>query len=144
MTGDLVRTELTLSDLMLDCVTKGILDVGTARRVLSLADEQAGAAAMELDLEEETPSSLDGARRETVTGATWSSPYLPQVAGRPPGASMTFEALVPVSENAFAVSLARQVATGATEGARYNPFYVWGLLGVGKSHLVGAAAGGCR
>ena len=57
-----------------------------------------------------------------------------------PDATMTFPNFVRLRGNAFALELAQSVAAKAPVHASYNPLYIYGEVGLGKTHLLSAIA----
>ncbi len=56
----------------------------------------------------------------------------------PPDPNLTFDNYVVCRGNSFAVELARSVATGSPSQLPYNPLYLYGDVGLGKTHLLSA------
>jgi len=58
----------------------------------------------------------------------------------PPDPNLTFDNYVICKGNSFAVELARTVALKSPSQLPYNPLYLYGAVGLGKTHLLSAIA----
>ena len=59
---------------------------------------------------------------------------------RPTDPRLTFDSMVPCKVNEFPIELARIVAAEGAERDAFNPLYIYGDVGVGKTHLMSAIA----
>jgi hypothetical protein len=66
--------------------------------------------------------------------------YVPVIIGGPPAADLTFDSLVASPRNAFVREVAEAVAAAPAARSAFNPFYVYGSVGTGKTHLLSAIA----
>lgn len=62
----------------------------------------------------------------------------------PPDPALTFDNYVVCKGNSFAVELAKTVANKSASQLPYNPLYLYGEVGLGKTHLLSAIANGAR
>jgi chromosomal replication initiator protein len=58
----------------------------------------------------------------------------------PPDPNLTFDNYVVTKGNSFAVELAGTVASKSPSQLPYNPLYLYGDVGLGKTHLLSAIA----
>ncbi len=101
-----------LPDFLSACVQKGIVDLRTAQRV-------------ELH------------RRSRGLGKYESrSSFM----NDPPDPTLTFDNYAVCKGNSFAVELAKTVAYRSPSQLPYNPLYIYGEIGLGKTHLLSAIA----
>jgi len=93
---------------------------------------------LDLDFEPETTSSTStpaGSNGTPKSGSSSSSPSTPaDIAGLNPRYS--FDAFVKGQSNQFALAAASRVAE--TPGRSYNPLFIYGAAGLGKTHLLHA------
>jgi len=93
---------------------------------------------LDLDFEPETASSTPtpaGSNGTPKSGSSSSSPSTPaDIAGLNPRYS--FDAFVKGQSNQFALAAASRVAE--TPGRSYNPLFIYGAAGLGKTHLLHA------
>lgn len=101
-----------LPDFLRICIEKGLIDETIARRI-------------EL-------------YRRTRGVETKRQPFFLLL--QPPDPSMTFANYFVTKGNSFAVELARTVGSRAATEVPYNPLYVYGDVGTGKTHLLSAIA----
>lgn len=101
-----------LPDFLEVCVQKGILDERSARRI-------------ELH------------RRSRGLG---KSEFRSALMNDPPDAGLTFDNYMVCKGNSFAVELAKTVAYRSPSRLPYNPLYIYGDIGLGKTHLLSAIA----
>jgi DNA replication protein DnaC len=106
----------SLPDFLKVCVQKGILDERSAQRI-ELYRRSRGLGKYE-------------------TG----SPLM----NDPPDQGLTFENYVVCKGNSFAVELAKVVAYKSPLRLPYNPLYIYGDVGIGKTHLLSAIANAAR
>lgn len=106
-------------------------------RIAELIGEYSGGA-LRVQVEVGSQSRLSTAvsKISTVTAAPTVSPRTPSIIGRlDPG--FTFETHVEGKSNQLARAAAKQV--GENPGAAYNPLFIYGGVGLGKTHLMQAA-----
>jgi len=106
------RGSLTLPEFLRVSVEKGIVDERTAHR---------------LELYRRT--------RDTAA-AEIQSPFLSD----PPDPNLTFDTYLVCKGNSFAVELARRIVAKPPSQLPYNPLYLYGDIGLGKTHLLSAIA----
>lgn len=99
-----------LPDFLQVCVRKGIIDERAARRI-------------------ELHRRSRGLGRYEIHSA---------VLHDPPDAGLTFESFVVTKGNNFAVEVAKRVAFESPDRLPYNPLYIYGDVGLGKTHLLSA------
>jgi len=58
----------------------------------------------------------------------------------PPDPDLTFDNFVVCKGNSFALELAHTVVTKSSSRSPYNPLYIYGDIGLGKTHLLSAIA----
>lgn len=58
----------------------------------------------------------------------------------PPDRRMTFDNFIPCKGNSFALELAKTVASRPPDNLPYNPLYIYGDVGLGKTHILSAIA----
>lgn len=93
-------------------VEKGIVDEATARRI---------------ELYRRTRGTGDPGPLSSLVTAS-------------PDPNLTFDNFLVFKGNSFAVELARTVAVRRPENLPYNPLYIYGDVGVGKTHVLSAIA----
>lgn len=59
---------------------------------------------------------------------------------RPPNPQLTFDSLVPCKVNEFPLELAQLAAVRGGDRSAFNPCYVYGEVGTGKTHILSAIA----
>ncbi len=106
----------SLPDFLKVCVQKGILDERSAQRI-ELYRRSRGLGKYE-------------------TG----SPIM----NDPPDPGLTFDNYVVCRGNSFAVELAQTVAYKSPSRLPYNPLYIYGDVGIGKTHLLSAIANAAK
>lgn len=79
------------------------------------------------------PVTLPAAANDTAVVADFSSPLDPRY---------TFDTFVVGASNALAAAAARKVAE--SDAALFNPLYIYGSVGLGKTHLLHATAAAVR
>jgi chromosomal replication initiator protein len=82
--------------------------------------------------------SANGAHDAAVAGAAKSRKLLPTVLGSRINAEFTFDGFVEGKSNQLAKAAAIQVA--GNPGKAYNPLFIYGGVGLGKTHLMHAVA----
>lgn len=109
-----------------------------AARIAELAAQYEGREMMEVSVEVGSTPPNGGAKRAPTRAATTTS------AGRRPvtlggrlNPGFTFETHVEGKSNQLARAAARQV--GENPGGAYNPLFIYGGVGLGKTHLMQAA-----
>ncbi len=70
--------------------------------------------------------------------------YTPKLCGVTPHPAFTFESLVPCRANEFLVEVAQVLADEGEKRPLYNPLFVYGEVGIGKTHLLSAIANRTR
>jgi hypothetical protein len=120
------------------CVEGGLIDEATARDVAGRAREGRTSVARYLVgnglVDQERLTAL-----VTQAGAR-GGPFERLL--RLPDPEHTFDSLVVFQGNEFAVEVGRHVATGFKAG--YNPMYLYGAVGLGKTHILGAISNAAR
>ncbi len=106
------KGSLSLPEFLRVSVEKGIVDERTAHR---------------LELYRRT--------RDVATGVMQSA-FLSD----PPDPNLTFDTYLICKGNSFAVELARSIAAKSPSQLPYNPLYLYGDIGLGKTHLLSAIA----
>lgn len=110
------RGPLALPEFLRVSVEKGIVDERTAHR---------------LELHRRTRDACD---------VEIQSPFLSD----PPDPSLTFDTYLVCRGNSFAVELARRIVAKQPSQLPYNPLYLYGDIGLGKTHLLSAIANAAR
>jgi chromosomal replication initiator protein DnaA len=90
-------------------------------------------------VDESTAKRIELYRRSRGAGTSEFSPTL--LLG-PLDPALTFESLFRCKGNAFALDLAKTVASKAPGRLPYNPLYIYGDVGMGKTHLLSAIGNG--
>jgi len=106
----------SLPDFLEVCVQKGILDERSAQRI-------------------------ELYRRSRGLGKYESGSA---IMNDPPDSGLTFENYMVCKGNSFAVELAKTVAYKSPSRLPYNPLYLYGDIGLGKTHLLSAIANAAR
>lgn len=88
-------------------------------------------------LDERSAQRVELFRRSRGLGR---SEYRSAIINDPPDPALTFESYVVCKGNSFAVELARIVAHNSASRLPYNPLYIYGDIGLGKTHLLSAIA----
>ena len=106
----------SLPDFLKVCVQKGILDERSAQRI-------------------------ELYRRSRGLGEYESRSA---IMNDPPDSGLTFDNYMVCKGNSFAVELAKTVAYKFPSRLPYNPLYIYGDIGLGKTHLLSAIANAAR
>ncbi|MBI5248177.1 MAG: ATP-binding protein [Desulfomonile tiedjei] len=106
----------SLPDFLKVCVQKGILDERSAQRI-------------------------ELYRRSRSFGKYQSTSA---IINDPPDSGLTFDNYMVCKGNSFAVELAKTVANMSPSRLPYNPLYIYGDIGLGKTHLLSAIANAAR
>lgn len=105
-------SESTLPEFLKICIEKGVVDEATAKRIeLYRRSRGLGRYQSEFELLYEPADPL-----------------------------LTFDNLILTRGNSFAVELARGVVDKSPNELPYNPLYIYGEIGLGKTHLLSAVA----
>jgi chromosomal replication initiator protein len=104
-----------------------VLDVGTRAGVVPAAA-----------VNHNVPASTNGAHDAAAIGAAKARKLLPTVLGSRINADFTFDGFVEGKSNQLAKAAAIQVA--GNPGKAYNPLFIYGGVGLGKTHLMHAVA----
>jgi chromosomal replication initiator protein len=95
-----------------------------------------GALPVTIEIGSREPPALAGAPQETSVAATAAPARAAAFAGVPLNANFTFGSFIEGKSNHFAKAAAQQVAENP--GAAYNPLFIYGGVGLGKTHLMHA------
>jgi chromosomal replication initiation ATPase DnaA len=92
-------------------------------------------------VDERTAHRLELYRRTRDMGAAEiQSPFLSD----PPDPNLTFDTYLVCKGNSFALELARRIVATPPSQLPYNPLYLYGDVGLGKTHLLSAIANAAR
>jgi chromosomal replication initiator protein len=87
-------------------------------------------------------AAANGVPEAAVSGATKARRLAPSVLGAPINSGFTFNSFVEGKSNQLAKAAAIQVA--GNPGRAYNPLFIYGGVGLGKTHLMHAVANKLR
>jgi chromosomal replication initiator protein len=82
--------------------------------------------------------SVSGGHEQSVSAGTRARRLAPTVLGAPINSAFTFDSFVEGKSNQLAKAAAIQVA--GNPGKAYNPLFIYGGVGLGKTHLMHAVA----
>jgi chromosomal replication initiator protein len=107
-----MRSGTSLPEFLRVCVERGIVDESTAKRIELYR------------------------RTRGLGGEEWQTRFLLD----PPDPHLTFDDFIQSEGAAFALELAKTVSSESPSRLPYNPLYIYGPIGLGKTHLLTAIA----
>lgn len=136
MADSLPTTELPF--FLQRCIDEGLIEEDKARSIDAFRRSSGLRLAQSLNEAGVLPV---GASVDDLAGSE-SGPELcdPLLFPVPPSPTMTFDSFVVCQANTFPIELAKTVATDQSRRAAYNPLYLYGPVGSGKTHLLSAVA----
>jgi chromosomal replication initiator protein DnaA len=121
---------IRLPAYLLACIDRGLINRGIAQEI-ERQRQQSFSSASDINLysalsEEKQTLALSG--------------YFPKLLMTRPDPEMTFDSFISFKGNEFTVEVARMIASEGGRRSVYNPLYVYGEVGLGKTHLLSAIA----